>query len=245
MWRARTRAGNQIGAGEFAHASGGVTCEDLILNRLIRYAGRFPEAVVLCLAFSVCHVDIALAANTAPTISGSPSTTATVGKAYSFQPTAFDPDGNKLTFKIRLKPVWATFNTVTGALAGTPSAGHVGKYSNIEISVTDGIATRSLPKFSITVAQPPALSTTSSVTVSWVPPNSNVDGSTLTNLAGYRIYYGKTPGQYPYSLTIGSASITSAVIQSLEAATWYFAIRAVSSSGALSDFSTEASKTLL
>ncbi|MDH5175072.1 MAG: putative Ig domain-containing protein [Gammaproteobacteria bacterium] len=225
-------------------ASGGMARGDFILNLLLRCAGRLPTAAFLCMATYFGHADIALAANTAPTISGTPATTATVGTAYSFQPTASDRDGNKLTFKIRLKPGWATFSAATGTLTGTPSAAHVGTYSNIEISVTDGIATRALPKFSIKVVQASAPTTPTSVTLSWLPPTRNVDGSALTNLSGYRIHYGKTPGQYAYSLTIGGAQITSAIIQNLEAATWYFAIRAVTSSGTLSDFSTEMSKTL-
>jgi hypothetical protein len=221
-----------------------VAREDLILILTVNCAGRFPAAAVLCAALYFGHSAIAFAANTAPKISGSPSTTATVGQAYSFQPQASDPDGNKLTFKIRQKPGWATFSTTSGKLSGTPSAAHVATYSNIEISVSDGIATRALPKFSIKVAKATA-PTTSEVTLSWSPPTRNVDGSALTNLAGYQIHYGKTPGQYAYSLAVGSAHITSAVIQNLETATWYFAIKAVTSAGAHSDFSPELSKTLL
>lgn len=209
----------------------------------VTYAGRFPAAAVICAALYFGHSVIAFAANTAPTISGSTATTATVGVAYSFQPKASDPDGNKLTFRIRQKPGWATFSTTSGKLSGTPSAAHVATYSNIEISVSDGSATRALPKFSIKVNKA-AASTTSEVTLSWLPPTRNVDGSALTNLAGYQIHYGKTPGQYAYSLAVGSAQITSAVIQNLEMATWYFAIKAVTSSGALSEFSPEVSKTV-
>jgi len=60
--------------------------------------------------------------NRAPVISGSPSTSATVGAAYSFQPTASDADGNTLTFAISGRPAWANFNTATGQLSGTPRA---------------------------------------------------------------------------------------------------------------------------
>src|SRR5262249_41023511 len=52
-------------------------------------------------------------ANQPPTISGSPATTAQVGTAYSFQPTASDPDNDTLTFQIAGKPDWATFDTTT------------------------------------------------------------------------------------------------------------------------------------
>ncbi|MGQ0836340.1 MAG: hypothetical protein ACT4O5_15750 [Gammaproteobacteria bacterium] len=35
--------------------------------------------------------------------------------------------------------------------------------------------------------------TTGSATIRWTPPGQNTDGSTLTNLAGYRISYGTSP----------------------------------------------------
>ena len=66
-------------------------------------------------------------ANRAPTISGTPSSGVLVGAAYSFQPSASDPDGNTLTFSITNKPGWATFSTPTGRLSGTArAAGNAG-----------------------------------------------------------------------------------------------------------------------
>jgi hypothetical protein len=162
---------------------------------------------------------------------------------YSFQPTASDPDGNNLTFKISMKPAWTTFSSTTGRLTGTPSASQTGTYSNIVISVTDGRVAKALPAFAINVAQ--ATATTTPVTLSWVPPTQNVDGTTLTNLTGYKVFYGKASGQYPYSVSIGSPSITSAVIENLVPATWYFAIKAITASGTQSDFSKQISKTVL
>ena len=89
--------------------------------------------------------------NTAPVISGSPATTVARGSSYSFTPSAFDADGQVLTFSISTLPGWASFSSSTGALTGTPAATDVGTTSGIVISVTDGTATASLPAFSITV----------------------------------------------------------------------------------------------
>ena len=44
--------------------------------------------------------------NRAPTISGSPSTGATVGQAYTFRPTAVDADGDRLAFSVQGNPAW-------------------------------------------------------------------------------------------------------------------------------------------
>lgn len=202
---------------------------------------------MLCLALYFFQPAVASAANKPPTISGSPATTVSVGKVYWFRPTASDPDGNTLKFKISKKPVWASFSSTSGRLTGTPTASQTGTFSNIVISVSDGIATRALPAFSIKVlpATPPVPPVhQSSVTLRWVPPTQNVDGTQLTNLAGYQIHYGNVPGQYTNSVSVGSPSITSAVIENLEPATWYFAVKSVSSSGTQSAFSTQVSKTL-
>ncbi|RLJ21158.1 hypothetical protein DJ030_05385, partial [bacterium endosymbiont of Escarpia laminata] len=92
--------------------------------------------------------------NSAPSISGSPAGNATEGTAYSFTPSASDPDGDGLTFSIVNKPAWASFNTTTGQLSGTPVAGTAGNYSNIGISVFDGTVSATLNAFQIIVTAP-------------------------------------------------------------------------------------------
>src|SRR5262245_12910361 len=57
-------------------------------------------------------------ANQAPTVNGTAPTTATAGKAYSFQPTATDADQDKITFTIANQPAWAKFDAATGHLTG-------------------------------------------------------------------------------------------------------------------------------
>ncbi len=90
--------------------------------------------------------------NDAPTISGTPATSVAQGAAYSFIPTAADVDvGTTLTFSIANKPVWATFNTATGALTGTPTNTDVGATAGIVISVSDGALSAALPAFTLTV----------------------------------------------------------------------------------------------
>lgn len=127
--------------------------------------------------------------NRPPVISGSPSTLVTVGQAYAFTPTASDPDGQTLGFSITGKPAWASFNTSTGRLSGTPGAGTAGTYANIGISVSDGAASASLPAFSITVVATnrppviggsPAISGREGIAYSFTPTASDPDGNALT-----------------------------------------------------------------
>jgi hypothetical protein len=176
--------------------------------------------------------------NTPPKISGTPAATIVAGSAYSFQATATDPNGLRVAFGIWNKPAWATFDSATGKLTGTPTAANVATYSNIMITAYDGYLKASLPAFSIVVrpatatpAPAPVVTTTvGSATLSWVPPTENTNGTTLTNLAGYRIYYGTTP-ELGQSVTVANAGLTRYVLSGLAANTWYFAMASYSSAG--------------
>lgn len=184
--------------------------------------------------------------NEAPVISGTPPTSVRAGEAYAFTPTASDPNKDPLTFSIANKPAWATFSTSTGKLSGTPGSSSVGTYPNIVISVSDGKAKSSLAAFTITVAAASGGSgggtTTGSATVSWVPPTQNVDGSALTNLAGYRIKYGQSASALTRTIDIDNPGISRFVIDDLSSGTWYFAVTAYNSAGAESALSNIASK---
>ncbi len=179
--------------------------------------------------------------NKPPTISGTPPTSVVAGSAYSFTPTANDPEGKTLTFSITNKPAWATFSTTTGRLSGTPSSAQTGTYSNIGIKVSDGSLTASLAAFSIAVR---STTTSGSATLSWTPPTLNTDGSTLTNLAGYRILYGTSPSALTRTVQVANPGVSRYVVENLAAGPWYFAVRAYSSSGAESSTSNTASKTV-
>ena len=186
------------------------------------------------------NLTVNAAANDPPTISGAPATTVNANVAYNFQPTAADPDGDALTFSIQNRPSWATFNTSTGRLSGTPTTAQAGGYSNIIISVSDGTASASLPAFSITVAQP----TNGSATVSWTAPTQNTDGSALTNLAGFRIVYGASASALNQTVELSNPSLSTYTISGLTSGTWYFAVKAYNTVGGESAQSPTASKTI-
>ncbi|HWG29750.1 MAG TPA: putative Ig domain-containing protein [Steroidobacteraceae bacterium] len=187
------------------------------------------------------------ASSTPPTISGTPATSVTAGSAYSFTPTASDPNGLTLTFSATNLPSWASINAQTGAVTGTPTSSAVGKSSSIVISVSNGAMSASLSAFSITVnaavaSNPPPA--TGSATVSWVAPTTNSDGSPLTNLAGYTIHYGNSATALNQTVQVASAGAVSYVLSNLASGTWYFAVSAYTSSGSSSSLSAVASKTI-
>jgi Putative Ig domain len=188
--------------------------------------------------FAISVSGTAQPANHAPTISGTPVAAVNSGSSYSFVPTASDIDGDPLTFSIGNLPSWATFNASSGRLSGTPSAAQIGTYSNVTISVSDGKISRSLPAFSIAVN---AVSL-GSATLSWTPPNRNTDGSTLTDLQGYRIYYGTNANALDKMIPIANAGITTYVVENLSPATYYFSMTAFNASNVESGRTNLASK---
>ena len=123
---------------------------------------------------SLAAFDIAVDAvgvNSPPTISAPTVPTGTQFVPYAFQPSASDPDGDALTFTITGRPRWATFDTATGRLAGTPE-GDAGVERDIVIRVSDGAATTALPTFSITVTAAPTRTPAPTPYPPVVPPST-------------------------------------------------------------------------
>jgi hypothetical protein len=178
--------------------------------------------------------------NQKPTISGTPPTSVLEGEAYDFRPSASDPDGDTLIFSVANKPSWAAFDASTGRLYGSPGAGDSGSYANIVISVSDGKAQASLSGYTLTVQQ----IALGSATLSWNPPTQNADGTPLTDLAGYKIYYGKSSAALDQTISINSVGITTYVVSNLSPATWYFAMTSYNAQGVESDRSSAVSKTI-
>ena len=165
-------------------------------------------------------------------ISGTPATSAEVGRFYSFTPTVVASRGSTLRYSIANKPAWAQFSASRGTLSGTPTSNSIGTDANIRLSVTDGRRSASLPAFSIAVTKPVA----ATVGLSWSPPTLNTDGSALTDAAGYVIRYGSQLGALNTQISISSANTTSAVIENLTKGTWYFEIATINTAGVLSQF---------
>jgi hypothetical protein len=182
-------------------------------------------------------ITVNAAANRAPTISGTPTTSVTAGTAYNFRPTAADADGDTLQYSIQNKPSWATFNATTGQLTGTAIAG---TYSNIIISVTDTKDTVSLPAFTITVTSP----ANGSATISWTPPTQNTDGSSINDLAGFRIQYGTSASELTQTVQVANPGLATYVVTDLSSGNWFFAVRAYTNGGAESANSNVVSKTI-
>ena len=178
--------------------------------------------------------------NISPTISGNPQPAVMMGDNYSFTPTASDPDGDTLTFTVQNLPSWASFDSANGSMIGHPSLGDVGLYSQIIITTSDGTDTASLSAFSVEVSQ----AALGSMTLSWTPPTQNTDGTALTDLAGYRIYFGLSQGNYPNRINIDTAGLSTYVVDNLIPDTYYVVATSVNTMGVESVYSNVAIKTV-
>ncbi len=87
-----------------------------------------------------------------------------------------------------------------------------------------------------------AAPTSGSAALTWTPPTRNTDGSTLTDLFAYKVYWGTSPGVYSNQLTLNNPLATTWTINNLGAGRWYFAVTSVTTGGIESAKSNEASK---
>lgn len=177
-------------------------------------------------------------ANQAPSISGGTPPEATVGQFWVFQPSIFDPDGDRLTVSASNLPGWVSLNSGTGRLSGTPQDGDIRTWSGISLTVSDGLASDRLPTFTVTVVDENAAP--GSVTLSWLPPTQQIDGSPIDSLSGYRLLYGQASREYSEAIVINNPGITTYLVEGLSAGDWYFAIQTVDGDGLVSDPSAEA-----
>ena len=181
-------------------------------------------------------------ANQAPAILGRADETARVGERYEWQPVASDADGDRLTFSAANLPPWASVDTSSGRISGTPGVQDVGTHESITISVADTAK-------HVTTTQPFAITVVGNVVngtaaLRWEAPLSKVNGSPLNDLAGYRILYGRRSDDLDKSVFIGDASMTSYEFNSLGEGLWYFAVVAVSAGGLEGPPTTIASKSI-
>jgi hypothetical protein len=80
--------------------------------------------------------------------------------------------------------------------------------------------------------------------LSWTPPTENTDNSALTDLAGYKIYYGTFSGDYDNTITIDNEGLSSYLVEELAAVDWCFVVTAFNLSGIESAYSIEVCKSI-
>lgn len=177
---------------------------------------------------------------TALAISGKPPSQILQGTKLDFKPTVSNPNGVSLSFAVTNLPAWASIDSATGRITGTPSAADVGTYSGIKLTASGGGQSVTSPAYTIEVVA----TANGSATLTWLPPTEHTDGSPLTDLSAFRIYWGQSRLNLSNSVKI-DGGLTAYVVDQLTPSTWYFAVTALDSQGIESAFSAIASKTVL
>lgn len=88
----------------------------------------------------------------------------------------------------------------------------------------------------MTIPPPTDTTSTDTVNLSWTPPGTRVDGSSiaLSEIDGYRINYGQSSDSLNQTIEV-PAGTTEARIEGLAAGTWYFTIQVIDTSGLSSE----------
>lgn len=124
------------------------------------------------------------------------------------------------------------------ATSGARTTGAINSSTTFTLSCT-GAGGTTVQSAAVTVTAP-----TGTATLSWSAPTTNTDGTPVTTLAGYHVYYGMTQGALTQSVQVIGATNTTYEISGLKSGTWYFAVTADAQDGAESPQSAIGSKTI-
>jgi hypothetical protein len=80
--------------------------------------------------------------------------------------------------------------------------------------------------------------------LSWTPVTTDTEGTPLSDLAGYHIYYGSSPADMSTSVVVADPSAVAYLVGELAPGTWYFTVAAYTSGGADGVRSNVAAKTI-
>jgi len=77
------------------------------------------------------------------------------------------------------------------------------------------------------------------IALSWLPPVEREDGTpiSMTEIAGYRVYYGTTQGDYNENIEIAGSDTMQAEVGGLTAGTYYLVVTTYDVDGVESDYS--------
>ncbi|MEE9581162.1 MAG: DUF6288 domain-containing protein [Nitrosomonadaceae bacterium] len=127
------------------------------------------------------------------------------GSAYSFTPTVSDPEDDTLTYSVAGAPTWATFNTTTGEISGTPGSGDVA-VSNITITVDDGANVVDMSYVLTVTYTPNYIDFTQYVVDGELPHHSSRTGTQTINGTSLT-FDGKMNGEVQESFTVTANTV--------------------------------------
>lgn len=115
-------------------------------------------------------------------------------------------------------------------------------------SVSDNVVTTAaLSTTSIDTGSVSGQTEKGSIELQWTAPSTRADGTplSLADISGYRIYYGASAGNYPYSAEVADGTETSATLTDIPVGTYYLAMTTYDVAGRESGYSSAIRKTAL
>jgi hypothetical protein len=148
------------------------------------------------------------------------------------------------TLRLVVASRWLAMVAVTMALTACGGGGGAASSTAAAIqSVTPPSSSNSNPPATTSQSAGPTPAS-GAATLSWAAPDQNTDGSALTNLAGYRIYFGTSANDLNQVIDIANVGLTTYVVDDLSTGTYYFSIRAYNTTGVESALSNIVSETI-
>jgi hypothetical protein len=132
----------------------------------------------------------------------------------------------------------------SGATAGSTTAPITAAAPPTAGSGTSGSGTTAVGTGSKATPPIKPVTTNGVATLDWMPPTQNSDGSVLTNLAGYTVYYGTSPNDLSQSVKVTNPGLTAYTVTGLNSGTWYFAVTSYSADGVESGRTSTVSTTI-
>ena len=176
------------------------------------------------------------------------------------QPTAQVPAANLSVSASRIDKgqsatlSWSSTNatgcTASGAWGGSRNISGIVTVSPVVTSTytltcngAGGSASAS-PSVTVTVNQPPP--STQNINLSWIPPVEREDGTPIkmAEIAGYRVYYGSSKGNYTNNVDIADRTTMQATLSNLTTGTYYIVMTTYDMDGRESVFSPVVTKSI-
>ena len=154
------------------------------------------------------------------------------GTAEQFTATGTFSDNT--TQDMTLSVIWSSSNTAVAQISNTLGL------NGLATGVGAGTTTITSTSGGVSVTATLTVATTGSATLAWNAPTTNTDGTPLTDLAGYKIHYGTSPGNYTSVIDVGN--VTTYTVANLSSGAYYFTVTSYDSSNIESTYSNEASK---
>jgi hypothetical protein len=185
------------------------------------FAASQIRNVVLCslLTFGLAACGAGGSSSSADTASASESTSSLVSPNVGFIDRTSSAESGATTVAATTPATSAAPATSTTPVSSTANSSTAASTSTTTVASSNKTSTN------------PVSTGSGSATLDWMPPTENSDGTVLTNLAGYTVYYGTSPSNLTQSVKITNPGLASYTMSNLPSGTWYFAVTSYSSTG--------------